>query len=366
MIAYNTVILIICALLLVSIFRSREKNPEKTDIILNKNSTVVLRGAAILFIALHHFSQYYDSLGFLQGPLKQSGYAFTAVFFFFSGYGCFFSLKKYSELKGRKKFNAASAWFFKHSLRIYFDFIIIYLLDIIALYLLRESGDLTLSSVLKGAVTVTLPGWVCWYPKIQILCYFILSVAFLISDKRKTVITLIATVFYIAIAWFMKLPSMWFTSVICFPIGCIFAGHIPHITFSRKTLYAVFAASSIVFGFLFIAQYKWNQALFRTVSVIFLPLIIASVTGLFGFKSKILTAVGNMSFEIYLIHLVVLHILIQDSIKNSVNSNAALLIILASSLLVGWVTNKAVVRFTAVLFPGKAKQKEEQKNKVQE
>ena len=94
--------------------------------------------------------------------------------------------------------------------------------------------------------------------------------------------------------------------------------------------------------------------------------IIAAVTGLFGFKSKVLTAVGNMSFEIYLIHLVVLHILIQDSIKNSVNSNAALLIILASSLIAGWLINKSVVRITAALFPGKAKQKEERKNKVQE
>ena len=77
MIIFNLIILIVSILLVVSIVVNLKKsNKNKSNIIMSKDSTLTLRGAAIIGILIHHCSQYFDGLGPFQLIIKQSGYAF--------------------------------------------------------------------------------------------------------------------------------------------------------------------------------------------------------------------------------------------------------------------------------------------------
>ena len=96
MISFNSIFLLTVFELIISLIRGF-KSGDKNDVkIMSKDSTLALRGVAIIGILIHHCSQYFDSLGPFQFAIKQSGYALTAVFFLFSGYGCWYSLRKIS------------------------------------------------------------------------------------------------------------------------------------------------------------------------------------------------------------------------------------------------------------------------------
>ncbi len=67
-------ILFAVAFLLLFKMPSYIKNKKSVELkAMNRDSTMTLRGAAIIGIVLHHCSQYFDSLGILQMPVKQSG-----------------------------------------------------------------------------------------------------------------------------------------------------------------------------------------------------------------------------------------------------------------------------------------------------
>lgn len=100
--------------------------------------------------------------------LLQAGYALTAIFFLFSGYGCYYSLKKYSD--NPKPLKPVAVWTVNHSFRIIFDFLIVFVLNVILFMLFNIKEELAVKEILKNLFTITLPTWVSWYPKIQILC----------------------------------------------------------------------------------------------------------------------------------------------------------------------------------------------------
>lgn len=77
----------------------------------------------------------------------------------------------------------------------------------------------------------------------------------------------------------------------------------------------------------------------RTISTIFLALFIIDITGLFSFENKILMIIGNMSFEIYLVHS--LFIRIADT--KGYDSNFAIISIVIVSLIIAYPINKFVV-----------------------
>lgn len=346
MISFNAIILVTAFLLLYK-FPQYIKNKNSAEIkVMNKDSTMTLRGAAIIGIVVHHCSQYFEGLGILQMPVKQSGYALTAIFFLFSGYGCYHSLRKATSTRNSVRF--AATWTARHSLRIYFDFIIVFLINIVLFKIFAIDEGMSANELLKDAFTLTEPTWTSWYPKIQILCYVVLAVSFLISDKYKEIISFAVLLVYVALTWRLGFASMWYTSVLCFPIGMIFAKYIPD--FKSKKIYAVlFIVSGILFAGLFVLQTKMLAGPLRLLSACVLALVIYSLTGLFKFDSAVLKSIGRISFEIYLIHLILLRIFV----KENIDSNISIILILVISILIGYVVNKIVVKINGLVFKRK-------------
>lgn len=343
MISFNVIIAVVLLLLFYKLPKNVFLHNNQSIEVMNKDSTMVLRGAAIICIVIHHCSQYFENLGVLQMPVKQSGYALTAIFFLFSGYGCYYSLRTVSRLG--KNVRTVSLWTVRHSLRIYFDFIIVFLINIILFKLFSINEGMSASELLKNALTLTEPTWTSWYPKIQILCYVILAVSFLISNKYKEIITFAVLSVYVVLSWRLGFESMWYTSVLCFPIGMIFAKYIPEFK-SKKIYAAALVISCVVFAILFVLQTKMFTGPLRLISACVLSVAIYSLTGLYKFDNVILKSIGQISFEIYLIHLVLLRIFV----KENVNSNISIILILLISVLLGFIVNKLVVRINNSIF----------------
>lgn len=323
------------------------KNKKSVELkAMNRDSTMTLRGAAIIGIVLHHCSQYFDSLGILQMPVKQSGYALTAIFFLLSGYGCYHSLCTMPS--SEKNVRAITTWTARHSLRIYFDFIIVFLMNIVLFKVFSVKDGMSVAELLKDALTLTQPTWTSWYPKIQILCYVVLAISFLITDKYKEIITFVVLLVYAALTWRIGFESMWYTSVLCFPLGMLFAKYIPE--FKSKKIYgAVFAISGVAFAVLFVLQTKLMQGPLRLLSACVLAAAVYAVTGLCQFDSIVLKSIGKISFEIYLIHLMLLRLFV----KENVDSNVSILLILLISILLGYIVNKLVVTMNNFMFKRK-------------
>lgn len=345
MISFNIILLVVVFLLLYKLpfYIKNEKNNEVK--VMNRESTMVLRGAAIIGIVVHHCSQYFDGLGIFQMPVKESGYALTAVFFLLSGYGCYHSLKSPTL---QRNVRTVMLWTVRRSLRIYFDFIIVFIMNVILFKAFSMNEGMSAPELIKDAFTLTEPTWTSWYPKIQILCYVVLAVSFLISDKYKEIITFAVFVLYVILTWRLGVQSMWFTSVMCFPIGMIFAKYIPQFK-SKKTYAAVFVISGVVFTVLFVLQTLMLQAPIRTLSGCVLAAAVYSVTGIYKFDSVILKNIGKISFEIYLIHLMLLRIFV----KANINSNISIILILLISVLLGFAVNKIVTEINDLLFKRK-------------
>ena len=347
MIIFNLIILIVSILLVVSIVVNLKKsNKNKSNIIMSKDSTLTLRGAAIIGILIHHCSQYFDGLGPFQLIIKQSGYALTAVFFLFSGYGCWHSLKKLSGGSTSSRLSKTFKWVLNHSLRIWFDFVVVFFINILIFKAFNVTEGMSVTELLKDFFTITEPTWVSWYPKIQIACYIVLAIAFLIKNEKKELITIVVTFIYILSAYKIGVASMWYSSVICFPIGLIFAKYLSEYSISKKTLTSISAMSFVVFGLLFFLQINYYTSILRTISVVFLALFIVSLSGLVEFNSKILKAIGNISFEIYLIHLFLLRI---ADIKDF-EPNASIFAIFLLSLLMSYPINKFVELINKKIF----------------
>lgn len=344
MIVFDIIIVLVAALLFYkvpAVLKAGFKEPVK---IMDKDSTLALRGAAIIGIVLHHLTQYYSSLGLLALPIRQAGYALTAIFFLFSGYGCYYSLKKYSNQS--KPIKPVAVWAVNHSLRLVFDFLIVFVVNIILFKIVGLDDALGVKETVKNLFTITLPTWVSWYPKIQILCYVLIAVTFLISKKYKEWITLGVSAIYILVMWRMGIASMWYSSVICFPLGMLYAKYIPKLNLSRVKTVLISAVSLICFAALFVLQmYKYTDVL-RTMSTVFLSLFIVSLTGLYHFDNALLKKIGNMSFEIYLIHLVLIKVF---SVFN-LNSNIAVLAVMLITLAAAYPINKLVTLLNNKIF----------------
>lgn len=314
---------------------------------MDRGTTSVIRGLAILGIVLHHCSQYFDAFGPAGSLFRQSGYALTAVFFLLSGYGCYFSLKKYNGIdKNKKAIKPLTLWTLKHSSRIYFDFIIVFVTNLVLLKFVNFGYSLTTKEILYDIFTVTQPTWVSWYPKIQIFCYIVFAISFLLSKKHKELITFVISVIYISVVWKLGWQSMWYTSVLAFSIGAFFAKYLPQLKITKKANVFLFVISISLFGVLFCLQPFYKENLLRFLSTIVLCPAVVFFTGFFNLKSKILTFIGNMSFEIYLIHLMFLRLFCYMDI----NPYLAVILIIVISMVCGYVVNCVVKKFIKVIF----------------
>ena len=294
---------------------------------LGLDTSKAIQGFAAVAIILHHLSQ--DLLD-RAGPfefLSECGVIFVGIFFFFSGYGLYTSLKtKENYLKGFLK---------KRLITILIPFYsCIAVFTVASCICGAKYKPLELLSILSGWSLINTHMWYIVEIAILYLAFFIIYRLI----KNRTIATVVMSIFVILMMagslylchgedfscsyWFMG--EWWFNSTFLFIIGIIVSKHSELLTKIARKAYIVLVP---VFGVLTVLFYKQTIYALHTYSywseipgvdpaykdklrclVFQLPFIICFVTFVLlvmlkvRFGNPVLKFLGAISLELYLIH----------------------------------------------------------------
>ena len=294
---------------------------------LSLDTSKAIQGFAAVAIILHHLSQ--DLLE-KAGPFKflsECGVIFVGIFFFFSGYGLYTSLKtKQDYLKGflRKRFVTILIPFYS----------CIAVFTIASCICGAKYEPLDLLGILSGWSLINNHMW--YIVEIAIL-YLVFFIVYRLI-KNRTAATIVMTIFVIGMIggslylghgkdfscsyWFMG--EWWYNSTFLFIIGIIVSKHSEFITKIVRKVYFILLP---VFGILTVFFYKKTIYALHTYSywseipgvdpayddklrclVVQLPFIICFVFFVLlimlkvRFGNPVLKFLGSISLELYLIH----------------------------------------------------------------
>ena len=294
---------------------------------LSLDTSKAIQGFAAVAIILHHLSQ--DLLE-KAGPfefLSECGVIFVGIFFFFSGYGLYTSLKtKQDYLKGflRKRFVTILIPFYS----------CIAVFTIASCICGAKYEPLDLLGILSGWSLINNHMW--YIVEIAIL-YLVFFIVYRLI-KNRTAATIVMTIFVIGMIggslylghgkdfscsyWFMG--EWWYNSTFLFIIGIIVSKHSEFITKIVRKVYFILLP---VFGILTVFFYKKTIYALHTYSywseipgvdpayddklrclVVQLPFIICFVFFVLlimlkvRFGNPVLKFLGSISLELYLIH----------------------------------------------------------------
>lgn len=294
----------IIVIALVVMFSHSIKN---NGIFLEKQTTEVIKGVAMMFIIVHHILNvigYPIGLGFI----GTFGYISTGIFFFLSGYGNWISSSKTN--------NISIDWLKRRIIRLYVPFVLCFVAMVTLTGVLRKfiDYDLKPNRVFFDFFTFTLPGMVNWFPKVFIISIvlFYLVCKFINSDYLRIIIIALLTLIYVIIcSFFLKTESFWYNSIPCFSLGCVVAKYrnrIINILVKCKdkvVIVLIIVTSIVLFAWSYASgKYYWELFRFQIVHAIIVCIVCALFTYIFRCKSKFLEYCGKNSFEIYLFHVV--------------------------------------------------------------
>ena len=306
----------------------------KEDRILNKYSTNFTRGVAILFIMFHHLVQQINITDSILNYLNLIGYLCVGVFLFLSGYGNYLSYKNND--------GNAETWILKRILRIYIEFWIIWIIDLVAVYFIN--GDsYGITNILSQGLSMTFPYWINWYLKIQVLAYILFYITFKLFKNRNSEILIVSTIMFCGLMILLKYDSYWWNTIICFGVGSLFTKYKNLIVSGLQKInkWIALITSILVFIIFFIIGCKISY--FTVISSVVFCITITVILYYYQFRSKIINFIGGISLEIYLWHLVLLKLLFRNK-EAIINTNINLLLFMGLSILLAYITNKLITK----------------------
>lgn len=262
-----------------------------------KETTASLRGIAIIWIIIHHIHSRFAGTS----PVLTPAYLGVGLFFFISGYGNMLSINRKSEVSFK--------WMLDKLIKLYIPFFVAYWIYYLILKIFFADLVPTVKETVIDILTASLPNKDSWFVKIILLCFLIHWIARkLFSDTLKqNIVILVLTLAYAFVMWKTKSKPQWYTTVACYPLGCIVAQ--PHIfkkvlDFLREKKVLSFIAFSVLFIVsMILVKYKWIITL---TCPIWFSLACYYFSFIFKTKTKFLSWMGNNSFELYIFHYIFL------------------------------------------------------------
>ncbi len=310
-------------LLLVGIQVKREGYFEDS---LSPQNTNQLRGIFALVVILHHLSQ--RSSGSIVFPLfAYVGYLAVSVFFFISGYGLM------TQYQQRQQTYAKTLL----TLRIPSVLIPYLITTVLYSVFYGVMGEtVTVQSVLFSLVNGSPIALFSWYI-IAILCfYFLFYLATKLSKGNRKIhmlITWLGLLAYIILCMLLNYGSWWYNSCFAFGLGVVWAVYHEQIMeFFKRRFVAKFSLSFVLFLIIFsvpvvidVCKLDYNKlALVILICQVIASLLFSAIVALAGtkvqFKNRILSLIGDLSLEIYLIQGIAITLLRSDKLylQNSV------------------------------------------------
>ena len=330
----DIVILLLITLLLYLLPQNKEY--------LNVKSTSGLRGFLALGIIFHHIS-----------PLVKTGEEFSnfsymgtyivSIFFFLSAYGLY--------VQNESRENYLDNFLVKRLSKIIVPFFIISLIYMFYRFVNGQLIDLNFFiNLFKQGSTIIYNGW---FVDIIILMYifFYLSFKFFQNKFLSIVFNTIFIICYICLAIKLGYNFWWYNSVLAFAIGLIWAKNQNKIDrFLEKYYFIVIVLVTVL---LFVShrydillkylhiEDSYSYALTANLdNIIFTIYFIIVFLKKINFSNVYLNLIGRISFELYMIHGLVISMLAKIFVSSRVNDVLFTLFVLIISLILAWIVNK--------------------------
>ena len=330
----DIVILLLITLLLYLLPQNKEY--------LNVKSTSGLRGFLALGIIFHHIS-----------PLVKTGEEFSnfsymgtyivSIFFFLSAYGLY--------VQNESRENYLDNFLVKRLSKIIVPFFIISLIYMFYRFVNGQLIDLNFFiNLFKQGSNIIYNGW---FVDIIILMYifFYLSFKFFQNKFLSIVFNTIFIICYICLAIKLGYNFWWYNSVLAFAIGLIWAKNQNKIDrFLEKYYFIVIVLVTVL---LFVShrydillkylhiEDSYSYALAANLdNIIFTIYFIIVFLKKINFSNVYLNLIGRISFELYMIHGLVISMLAKIFVSSRVNDVLFTLFVLIISLILAWIVNK--------------------------
>jgi len=314
------------------------KKPENFDYdFFNQTQTTNLKGISILLIVVHHFTIKMTNPLFMK-PFLNVGFLGVAIFFFVSGFGL---MSSYLEEKSH-----LNNFFSKRVARVYIPFLVTNIaVGIASIFMMNANYSITdiisTSIFLKGITT----GQDFWYINATILFYiiFFLTLKFLKPTKAIKAM-FIYSIIYIFACLTQGKEIYWYNTAFVFPLGVLSAYRKETMLNIIKNYYnKLFIICSVMFVITFLISYKesGSKYIFDTITGILFMFLIMLLSYKLNLKSRLLTLIGSISFEIYLVHQFIINLFYDKYNTNqSLSFYVLLFIIVGVSFLLNMVTKR--------------------------
>lgn len=267
---------------------------------ISKDNTNLLRGVCVLLILIHHFSQQLFDVSYLK-PFKYIGVFAVALFFFLSSYGMTVSLTKNPDyLKN---------FLFKRFSKIYIPYLIINTITLIIMVLFYDASYTILDVVLFVSGFKLIDASL-WFVHRILIYYIVFYLSFKFFSKKKALISVFLFTIVYCVICFQFGRGIWeFRTAFSFPLGILFGLYHNKIyklatsNYIKITALCALCFFSTVYLYGFTDVYPLiTSALTAVFSILLVLLLLMKV----NIVSKPFSFLGNISYEIYLVHMKVL------------------------------------------------------------
>lgn len=258
---------------------------------MNKSTTTAVRGILAIGIILCHVN-YYNNI------FSKVGFLCVGVFFFFSGYNLCYSLYN--------RDNYIQGFLIKRIKRVYIPFVII---NIVYILVMQEKQN-----ILRKIIGIDLAVGILWYVERVLLIYLVFYI--LTRYLRKQLFNrklLLGILVWLLSGGLFILLSISYDMNLVFPlsfiVGWVFAIKNDSIKTDIQSKFMSIIAIYVCFYIVL-----WGLGYIGTFAIIqvrylFMPVMLSMICGLVSmkidFENKILTFLGSISYEMYLVHSVV-------------------------------------------------------------
>jgi membrane-bound acyltransferase YfiQ involved in biofilm formation len=296
-ILYSFVYILIPALLLGKV-KVLPKKTYASDFI-SKDNTNLLRGFCVLLILIHHFSQQLFDVSYLR-PFKYIGVFAVALFFFLSAYGMTVSVSNNP--------NYLRHFLFKRFSKIYVPYLIINSITVIIMTAFYNASY-TFPDIVLLISGVKLVDASLWFVHRILIYYIVFYLAFrFFSKKTASVLIFIFTIIYCVICFKLGRGVWEFRTAFAFPLGIFFCLYRNRIfRFVSENYVRVTALCLLCF---ISTTYLYYADILPLATSALAAAFFICQTLLFLMKIRIssvpFSLLGNISYEVYLIHMKVL------------------------------------------------------------
>lgn len=275
------------------------KNKDDTMNILNSYNTNNIKGLIAFTIIFHHLSQRIEGNSLFL--LRNIGYLIVGLFLFYSGYG----LAKSTLTKS----NYLDTFWTKRLPKLLIPFILSNLLFIIG-YVIFENKSYTLFEIIKYIMGINLIDSFKWYIWVTIMLYIGYYFTFKFLKRRNAIIAMFVYInVYFWLCYIFKVGGWWYNSVFSFFVGILFGNFGDKIVRIVKNNYIYTLIPITVFLAIYIYGIKNGNIFTATIANVSFVISFVFISIKIRLGNKITTFLGSISYEIYLIHRLVLDIL---------------------------------------------------------